>query len=180
MSTASITGQEIAPDVAGTVEAWRIWRVVVRGGRFNLMSVLQPTVWPVGEPLLAECRRARAAFAWLRREQRHEAPAQRCECGIYGTNLEQIRQYVMPAPAGSSTPRVLGRVSLWGTVVECERGFRASHAYPERIYVPEDASSRRRSSCEELVEGLKGYEVDVELLPARCIDAPEALAKLVA
>ena len=32
--------------------------------------------------------------------------------------------------------RVIGRVSLWGRVIEGDRGFRASHAYPSHLYVP--------------------------------------------
>ena len=32
--------------------------------------------------------------------------------------------------------RVLGRVALWGKVVECEWGWRGARAYPALIYVP--------------------------------------------
>jgi hypothetical protein len=39
--------------------------------------------------------------------------------------------------------RVAGRVRLWGTVVECERGWRASHAYPSRLLVALDDGRSR-------------------------------------
>ena len=42
--------------------------------------------------------------------------------------------------AGLVAPRVLGRVSLWGDVVECAWGWRASFAYPAQIYVPDRVS----------------------------------------
>ena len=35
--------------------------------------------------------------------------------------------------------RILGEVTLWGHVVETEAGWRASHAYPLRLYVPDAA-----------------------------------------
>jgi hypothetical protein len=178
----SAVGFDAAPDLAESIDAWRIWRVVARDGGVRLMSVLQPTVWPAGRPLVAECRRLRASLPGFRRKHRHvhAAPGEHCECGVYGTALAQIRQYLTPAPADPAAARVLGRVSLWGTVVECERGFRASHAYPSRIYVPVDASRIGLTSSDELVAGLQAYDVEVEFLPVRCVEATEVLAKLAA
>lgn len=60
---------------------------------------------------------------------------------------------------------------------ECERGFRASQAYPTRIFVPADTRGTREQGGEELVEGLSTYRVPVELLPARCADAPSLLER---
>src|SRR5204862_488512 len=47
--------------------------------------------------------------------------------------------------------RILGEVVLWGHVVETEAGWRASHAYPARLYVP-DA---------EIAAALAAYSVPV-------------------
>jgi hypothetical protein len=64
--------------------------------------------------------------------------------------------------------RVIGRVSLWGSVVECEGGWRASHAYPERLWVPalhdehEIAGDARKIACE-----LTAYGVPIELVDCR-------------
>jgi hypothetical protein len=58
---------------------------------------------------------------------------------------------------------VIGQVRLWGKVIECERGWRAALAYPERLYVPmrpADERARRRSA--EIAAGLRDYGVPVE------------------
>jgi hypothetical protein len=111
----------------------------------------------------------------LRRKERHGAPECRCECGIYATNLDNLELYLDDIPTISPASRVLGLVSLWGTVVECERGFRASHAYPLRVYVPADQPSKDGFDCAGIVDGLSAYGVTVELLAARCKDAPAML-----
>jgi hypothetical protein len=61
--------------------------------------------------------------------------------------------------------RVIGRVSLWGSVVECARGWRASHAYPERIYVPTRSLDRSWTlAAGDVALALTDYGVPVELL----------------
>lgn len=175
--TAGAFSASKAPDVAGTIEAWRIWRIVSKADGYLLCSALKPTIWPRDAALTAECLHPEPAFRWLRHRERHGAPHASCECGIYGAGLGQIGLYLTPAPAEPALARVLGRVSLWGTVIECERGFRASHAYPLCIYVPSDACGQGGDGCEELAEGLEAYGVPVELLQTRAASAPDALAR---
>jgi hypothetical protein len=129
----------------------------------KLVSVVKGVAWPAGEPLAATCLGRR--LIPLRRSN-HPAPWARCDCGIYATDRRRASQYLrdsIPFDVG----RVLGRVALWGTVVECEWGFRASHAYPLALYVPpgRGAGALRRSL--ELAAGLGRYRVPVELLPYR-------------
>jgi hypothetical protein len=174
-------GSASAPDVAGTVDAWRVWRVVARGERYLLGSMIKPTIWPPLEPLRAECLCPRPPLAWLRRQPRHPAPAEACECGIYAADLDQIGPYLNGSSTDFAVARVLGRVALWGTVVECERGLRATYAYPQRIFVPADAChDRRRGEAGELADGLAAYGVPVELLRAERADALLALGRRVA
>ena len=165
-----------APDFAAPFEAWRVWTVARRNGEYGLGSVVQHADWPVGEPLQAECLRRRGVIARLRGTPRHGAPDVGCECGIYGAALKRIGQYVAEAPC-HGVARVIGRVALWGTVIECERGFRASHAYPVRIYVPVDAGDPWRVSWEDIAVGLWRYGVPVEALVARATEATEQLAQ---
>jgi hypothetical protein len=165
-----------APDFAEPFEAWRVWRVLWKDGRYSLGSVVKPTLWPVRRSLQADCLHFPSLVAWLRRRPRHDAPEQGCECGIYATELDQLGQYLIEVFAGPAAGRVLGRVSLWGTVVECERGFRASSAYPSQIFVPRDAGGHSGRSAADLAAGLEPYGVPVEVLRARCADAPRALA----
>jgi hypothetical protein len=61
----------------------------------------------------------------------------------------------------------VGRVSLWGTVCECERGWRASHAYPAQLYVPIAGIESVRAAC--IVDDLRRYGV-----PVRALDVPTA------
>lgn len=149
-----------------------MWRVLRADDVLTLASVVKGVVWLPGEPLLAECLGPR--LIPLPRLRPHAAPGPRCECGIYATDLARASRYLrdsIPFDLG----RVLGRVALWGTVVECERGYRASHAYPVALYVPlgrGDGSVRRAL---ELADGLQRYRVPVELLPREQPDlAPAA------
>lgn len=164
-----------APDYAEALLAWRIWRVARAGDGFALTSIIQRTAWPAGRSLTAECLRCPSLLARLRRRPRHEAPETRCECGIYGASLEQVSPYLAETPR-TGVGRVLGLVSLWGTVVECERGYRASCAYPARIYVPVDASNDPDFDALTIAAGLERYGVPTELVEADCRRALRQLA----
>jgi hypothetical protein len=59
-------------------------------------------------------------------------------------------------------PLVLGRVLLWGSVVEGARGWRGEYAYPKDLFVIE---GRGRTS--ELLEGLQAYGVPVQAMSTR-------------
>lgn len=165
------------PDFAEAIVGWRVWRVVLEKEGYRLGSVVKRTVWPPGEPLLAECLRSWTFVARLRRKRSAcgPVPEEDCECGIYAGRLPLIAHYLRDPPANPAVGRVLGTVSLWGSVIECERGFRASHAYPLRVYVPVDSSLHSRHRWEELVSGLDCYGIPVEPLPARCSEAVELL-----
>jgi len=164
---------EEAPDLAEPIVAWRVWRVVSSGDGYLLGSVVKPTVWPSGEPLVAECLRARP-LGWFRSRGRHSALEPACECGVYAAGLADIGPYLSDAAPAGGIGSVLGRVSLWGVVVECERGFRASHAYPACIYVPADVGDRR-DDRQTIADGLSCYGVPVEFLTARRTGATRAL-----
>lgn len=177
MNDSSSAGEFVpAPDVAGTIDAWRVWRIVARDGGYVLGSVIKPTLWVPRRPLVAECLRPRSPLARLRRRERHAAPEAPCECGVYGAGLEQLHQYLNENWMEPPVARVLGVVSLWGTVVECDRGFRASHAYPSRIFVPSDARCSH-DHADRVVDGLAAYGVPVELLGVNRSDALEVLAR---
>lgn len=164
-----------APDYCEPFVAWRVWRVVRTEGTYMLGSVIQPTLWRAGEPLGAECRRSRERVTRLFGKTWHEAPKDGCVCGIYAGRLEGLGTYLAEAACGG-VARVIGQVALWGTVIECERGFRASRAYPSRIFVPEDAGAAWRVSWDDVCLELARYGVPVELLASPASDAPRVLA----
>ena len=128
--------------------------------------------WTMRKPLEAVCQRLRLPF-----RERHEAPTRRCQCGIYAALPETARDYFLTDSPQPATPAVVGCVSLWGLVVECERGWRASHAYPERLFVP--TLGRFGDTAARVARGLKGYGVPVELLDASTAsEAGEEIASL--
>jgi hypothetical protein len=56
----------------------------------------------------------------------HGAPNVDCSCGLYGTHEADLLRR-------TRTPAVLGRVALWGRVIEHDLGYRAEFGYPQRL-----------------------------------------------
>lgn len=166
-----------APDIAGAVVAWRVWRAIVCDGAVRLASVVQPTVWEPRRALSAECHNP-ALLRWLRRRGRHTAPYASCHCGIYAAGLGLVGDYLLSRAfaTGAEIGRVIGQVSLWGDVVECERGFRAASAYPLRLYVPRQRLHPRDVDPVQLARSLTDYGVPVALLAGTHDDALANLA----
>lgn len=168
-----------APDYAGPLVGWRSWHVVEKEGSLRLRSPLYLATWPPRRELVATCwPRTQAALAlyWERRLA-HEPPDERCGCGIYAARTAaQAVAYMsrLFKPHGPILHRVVGTVSLWGTVVECDHGWRASHAYPAHIYVPVPVGRRLsllpgrlrrpRLPAEEIALQLADYGIPVELV----------------
>jgi hypothetical protein len=152
-----------APDYTEPVIGWRVWFTRDAEGKTRLRSLFHDLCWPVREPLTAACLRRRLPF----RRRDHLAPAASCRCGIYATSLDRVASYLEPGwPPGRCDPGdpVVGRVLLWGSVVECEQGWRASLAYPERLYVPRPSTTGRDSRAARVALDLTDYGVPVALL----------------
>jgi len=114
------TLEGLSTDIATEpIVAWRAWALTGRRDGTDLL--LRPVAkrartWRPREVVEASCRTSR----W------HDAPDPACTCGLHGTHgLEVLRKTKCPA--------VLGRVALWGRVVEHEHGYRAQFAYPQRL-----------------------------------------------
>lgn len=168
-----IRGLDRAPDYAEPVVGWRAWLVSEVDGRPLLGGVVFHRPWRPREPHVAECLhwRPQRLRPWRRAEPDHAAPGPGCRCGLYAADsLDEAIRYSRPGrlPEPVRWPtlhRVVGRVSLWGRVVECEHGWRASHAYPERLVVPtRRANGRRVPNAERIAEALEVYGVPVELV----------------
>jgi hypothetical protein len=160
-----------APDYIEPVEGWRIWLV---DSRIRLRSVFFEAPWVPGKPLDAACLRWRRSLRppWRIVPSAHPAPEDRCVCGIYAaaSRADAQRYAVHPLPAATLC-RVIGRVALWGEVVECETGWRASSAYPVRLYVPSTMPATLRADpfapdAAEIAAGLAKYGVPVEVVDA--------------
>jgi hypothetical protein len=175
---------ETAPDYAEPILGWRLWLVVADGGYLWLESLLYAIRWSPRRALDARCVPHRRCDlcnqAEVHAAPTHPAPDAACECGIYAAaSADTLAPYLDSTyPGRPSLERVLGRVRLWGKVIECERGWRAERAYPERLYVPGRLGAEReaRNNALEIVAGLRDYGVRVSLLRWRT--TPEIIASL--
>ena len=101
------------------VLAWRAWGLTGRRDGSDLL--LRPVAgrsrpWKPLEVAEAACKHARL----------HAAPHVDCSCGLHATrDTETLRK--------ARTPAAIGRVALWGRVIEHELGFRGQFGYPQRL-----------------------------------------------
>jgi hypothetical protein len=132
------------------VTGWRAWVVRETPAGLRLGSVLHDLAWPHRLPVVAECRRHEDAFADA--IALHPVPGAECNCGFHAARdpIDAL-SYARGRDEPETVCRILGEVSLWGHVLETEAGWRASQAYPARLYVPEP----------ELLAALAGYGVPV-------------------
>jgi hypothetical protein len=171
-----------APDYIEPIVGWRTWLVVCEGEGFRLRSVVYDTPWFPRNELIACCLHRAFSFPWRRRSG-HVAPAHGCACGIYAAREPgEAASYLEGRTWADalSVHRVIGTVSLWGRVAECPRGWRGSHAYPKRIYVPTTRAPYwlRAERAEEVALALTEYDVPVEPLEADPCGADELVAAL--
>jgi hypothetical protein len=140
-------------------------------GQLRLRSVVFDTIWPAQDELVAVCNRAwqRIRVPLLsRKERRHEIPHRRCSCGVHASNdVEVAASYLYlydDVRQRHLCGRAIGRVSLWGSVVEGDLGWRGSHAYPQRIFLPSTDRNGRDVDVDEMLEGLSRYRVPIEVV----------------
>lgn len=157
------------PDYVEPVEAWRVWRVVMREGPVVLQSLFAGAIWEPGVPLVASCTATQRSrwMPWRRTRCEHAAPDLDCGCGIYGVeSVAAARSYLETPPLLYRDDRVIGRVAMWGDVVEGPLGWRASHAYPIELFVPEPMVAGggigRHAYVEEILLALQIYRVPVD------------------
>jgi hypothetical protein len=163
-----------APDRIAPVQGWRVWDVVLLDDAPRLCSLAFWSLWIPGKAAAATCRRTplEGVVAGL---PPHGAPAEGCRCGLYATvgAADTIEYSRSVGRRKDTVHRVFGRVSLWGTVIECEGGWRASLGYPAAIFVPAVRRRRLRGGLagaslpvERIAVGLYEYGVPVEVLDA--------------
>lgn len=147
--------------------AYRTWNIVSG----NLCAVAQDnTLWPARKRFVATCRQPNSlydAYGRLTRPAHLEgAPLSTCACGVYAfKDIGLVADHLRPTDMYGATitaKRVAGRVSLWGDVIECERGYRAQYAYPAVLYYTQENR--------DLVRGVADrYAVDAMPLPENIV-----------
>jgi hypothetical protein len=165
-----LDGDLAVPDYIEPIVAWRAWRLNRRSGRILLESVFVDTVWLPGTPFAATCHTGTRSrwLPWRMQRNEHRAPQYDCSCGIYATRTpEPVARYAYDPFLFGRVERVIGRVALWGDVVECTSGWRGSYAYPTELWVPAGAADgrglRRRVYLQEITSALEEYGVSVEI-----------------
>ena len=113
---------------------WRCWHVLPHEGLLRPIYK-RGLVWKPRQPLEAICP-----------EEPHEVPADHCKCGVWTVChpmlLDEVGWTKAPPAGTAKLPGVIvvGEVSLWGKIIQHERGWRASCAYPRHLYAfTEDA-----------------------------------------
>ena len=91
------------------------------------------------------------------------APKADCNCGYYAfkTPIDLARNSYGPNPRNPF--HLVGRVALWGRVIECTGGYRAEYAYPQALFLGVGADDAAKAAA-------RVYGVD-------CVPAPEEIAR---
>ena len=133
------------------VVGWRVWVVTETEEGHRLGSVIHEGVWTPGTTALAVCRRHEDVLA--EPLPSHQVPSAACTCGFHAArDPADALAYLRGRDERATICRIVGEVALWGRLVETERGWRASCAYPARLYVPDD----------DIAATLRIYDVPVE------------------
>jgi hypothetical protein len=138
---------------------WRVWHVDDGPAGARLLSWSHPAEWPARERMEASCTPGHAS---LRCRRRHAAPEPGHACGLYALHSRERAEALMDGlfalvPAGCNHRAVaLGRVSLWGRVIENTGGWRAQYGYPYDLHVYRGGDDICRRLRDE-------YAVDVSL-----------------
>ena len=161
-----------APDYAEPVVGWRVWAVSEADGGLRLRSLMFDAVWPTREAFAAACRHRRHPLRrlWGQAPVEHRAPDASCRCGIYAAKeVSGLARYAhcYGSRHWAVFHRVVGRVALWGSVLEHTGGWRASHAYPVALFVPQEPLRTRAAEAVGLA--LADYRVSVEIVDGAAI-----------
>lgn len=147
-----------APDFCAPIVGWRAWGLVLGADGARLRSPLYEEDWPPGVAFRARCRAGTA----------HAAAETACTCGVHASSTAAAAaEYLVGRDEPRVVHRVLGRVALWGRVVEAERGWRGAFAYPVELLVPTRHANGRPVDAAVLGRALAPYGVAVRALRGR-------------
>jgi len=132
------------PDYISPVVGCRVWQWDVKG-----LKSLNGVLWQPGRAFTAECRTPGC----------HEAPQSGCTCGVYASkNFDHLSRL------GYIENRIHGEVSLWGTVIEHEEGWRAQFSYPRNFVAPLSMVPLGMNRLELWLAALTAYGCDISVI----------------
>jgi hypothetical protein len=142
--------QELGP-FTEPITGWRLWQVVPSGQHHGLAAwSTRRLLWPA--------RRRCESYCLSGGPSVHRAPEPGCRCGVYAFATRELAEQALVSEM-RPIPTALGRVSLWGQVVQHARGWRAQYAYPYDLWLLHGSQS--------LAGDLRAaYAIDVDLLNA--------------
>lgn len=127
------------PDVIGYVVGWRAWDVARQpdsDGKVMLQSVTHSYTWVPFEKARAECSVCTSTDT----RARDCIPGDACSCGFYAAkSLEHLRTmsyHTYNSEDDDGPVTIVGRLAMWGKVIEGSQGWKAEYAYPEMLFVP--------------------------------------------
>jgi hypothetical protein len=141
---------------------WRAWAVTRTSRGVRLASPLFDHLWLPGEAAVASCLRHEDPFAPAPGPHEVTTLAE-CSCGFHAArDPADALSYLHGRDAPSTLCRILGEVTLWGSVLQTEAGWRGTLAYPARLYVPDAL----------LAEELGVYGVSVSSAECESLSSP--------
>jgi len=136
MELGNYKGSRHVPEGIEATIGWRVWNPEYDDGRLVQLKSISwqgPEPQVPGRVIEAVCDRNRGKFSFdaLPRPTAHEAPGDKCQCGIYAKT--SLRRLIHSGYTDMAS--LLAEVALWGTVLDHDHGYRAQYAYPHRFYV---------------------------------------------
>jgi len=109
---------------------WRAWRLHRTEGGLRIVPTTPRAAWEPRAAVHATCSGAHTREYLVYNPElaaQHRSPMPGCTCGIHA-----MKDPSRLARSGRATA-VVGRVAMWGRVIEHTRGYRAEFAYPSRM-----------------------------------------------
>jgi hypothetical protein len=163
---------------------WRLWRILPFDTLDGASSFRLCAAGTRGTPKLWQPRQAAAAVC-SRYRTTHEAPWFDCGCGFWAFRdrdeaNDLLEDWLESGQGRDGVGWAIGRVSLWGRVVECELGWRSQFAYPYDLTVHPGIESMRcdlpdLARAADLARVIRDvYAVDVVAGEPRWIGEPDS------
>jgi hypothetical protein len=112
------------------VLGWRAWRLQRIDDELRIVPTTPRSAWQPRVAIHATCSGAHTREYMVYNPELakfHRSPEPGCTCGVHA-----IKDPARLARSGR-TAAVVGRVAMWGRVIEHTKGYRAEFAYPSRL-----------------------------------------------